>query len=106
MFTIEIVSKRDYKGNDAIYVGRPSPLGNPFTAAEDGRDAAIARFKDWLNLQWSSNNRRVCDEIIRLKTLLIKEESIKLMCWCSPKPCHADVIAKAVINLANKEVQA
>ena len=73
---------------DAVYVGRPSKWGNPFKIGRDSdRDGVIAKYADWLDCM-VFNNR------LNLNELMGKD----LVCWCSPLPCHADVL----LELANK----
>ena len=99
---VHVVHCKKYEGDDAIYVGRPSPLGNPFTVKQHGHGTAIDLYKQWLNLQYSTNNRRVIDELDRLAYMLKKDGEIVLSCWCAPKPCHADLIAQAITKLATQ----
>lgn len=77
-----------------VYIGRPSKWGNPFsekvgTLAEfrvDSREEAIAAYEIWL--------MRQSDLLSSLEELRGKT----LGCWCSPKPCHGDVL----LRLANE----
>lgn len=67
---------------DAIYVGRPTKWGNPFIVGKDGtRDEVVEKYREWLYNQWD----HLEDD---LKTLKGKD----LVCWCSPKACHADIL--------------
>ncbi len=63
--------------HDAIYVGRGSPWGNPFRIGKHGnRQQVIERFR-----------REV------LSTLdLTRLRGRHLVCFCSPLPCHADIL--------------
>lgn len=68
---------------DAIYVGRPSKWGNPFIIGSDGtREEVVDKYYKWLIPQ---KNLLAC-----LPELAGKD----LVCWCSPKPCHADILLK------------
>lgn len=69
----------------AVYVGRPSKWGNPFVVYKDGsREEIIAKYREWL----------LGSELLSdLHELTGKD----LVCWCAPKPCHADVL----LELAN-----
>jgi hypothetical protein len=68
----------------SVYVGRPSPFGNPFKLdAEADRADVIARFERWIAGQ-PVLRARVRTEL-RGKTLV---------CWCAPKACHADVLLR------------
>ena len=66
----------------ALYVGRPSPWGNPFAVTRtQSRQTAIARFKIWL------------DERLRYEPdFLTPLKGKDLVCWCAPLACHADVL--------------
>lgn len=77
---------------DAIYVGRPSKWGNPYAIGRDGtREEVIARYRIWLETM-------IYDFDILHRRLNIEELRGKdLVCWCSPLPCHADVL----LELAN-----
>ena len=96
---IKILNKRH--GNESHlnreYVGRPSVLGNPFSAKQHGgREQAILLYRRWLGLQWTSGNKKVKDELIRLANKYEIDSHLELECWCAPKPCHANVIAEAI----------
>ena len=88
----------------AIYVGRPGPLGNPFSASEHGRLEAIALYKQWLQLQYLTGNKAVIDALIGLAKILYKDKEITLSCWCAPEPCHADIIGLAIRNMINRQL--
>ncbi len=60
-----------------IYIGRPSPLGNPFRGP-----GAIRLFEEHLLATPT------------LRALLPTVRDHVLGCWCKPKPCHGDVIAR------------
>jgi len=102
---VNIVNRRTTEDNSAVYVGRPTPLGNPFTAQQEGsREVAIAKYKQWLNLQWTTLNRRVTDELKVLAKQLKRDGSITLSCWCAPESCHAEIVGDALIALINKDL--
>lgn len=90
---IKIGSKR--KGDKGVYVGRPSILGNPFTVRDYGHGVAIDMYRTWLESQLLSDTPQY-----RAIKALAEEYKAKgqltLVCWCAPKPCHAEVIAKAI----------
>jgi hypothetical protein len=79
--------------NNVVYIGRPSPLGNPFIIGKDGtRDEVIAKYSKWLyhNAQTDHRIRSALDAILQLSKT---NEVIHLVCWCAPYPCHGDVIS-------------
>ncbi len=66
-----------------VYVGRPSPFGNPFVIGRDGdRGAEIQKYRAWLMAQ-PALVERVRHELA----------GKVLGCWCAPLPCHGDVLA-------------
>lgn len=72
----------DYAG--AVYIGRPSKWGNPFALGRDGgRDEVIEKYEAWLQTQ---------PQLVEsIKTELRGRD---LVCFCSPKSCHGDVLLK------------
>ena len=74
---------------DAVYVGRPSKWGNPFTHLASSlatyrvaaRDEAVAKYRAWL---------LASPEMIALARKELRGKS--LVCWCAPAACHADVL--------------
>lgn len=72
---------------NAVYVGRPTKWGNPFSIGLHGnRQEVIELFKNYLA------NRPAL--IMSLDELKGKD----LICWCAPEPCHADIL----LELANE----
>lgn len=87
---ITIGNKR--KGDTGIYVGRPSPLGNPFVIGKDGtREEVIAKYREWF-YDYAVHTPRVQKELDRLVKLHALSGSLCLLCYCHPLACHADVI--------------
>jgi hypothetical protein len=75
-----------------IYVGRPSPLGNPYRVGQHGtREEIIARYEKWLG-----TTDAALRELIRLNEMDKAGRDLVLACWCAPLPCHADVIKKVI----------
>ena len=91
---IRVVNKRNYTG-DGEYIGRPSPLGNPFRIGEDGtREETIQKYRTWL---WEQMQQQT-PAYIELLQLAKKAERVplNLVCSCAPEPCHGDIIKKAI----------
>lgn len=82
----------------AVYIGRPSPYGNPFTIGRDGdRAAVIAKYRHWLAERPAL--------IAQAKRELVGKA---LVCWCAPEACHGDVLREVVngATLANNDTLA
>ena len=83
-----VLNKRTDRCGHALYVGRPTKWGNPFSIPHHGdRATVIAKHRAWLLLQ--------PDLMAALPELRGKD----LACWCAPQPCHADTL----LQLANQE---
>jgi len=80
---------------DAVYVGRPSKWGNPYIIGRDGtRKEVIKKYRLYLN--------HLIDAGFILTFNVDELRGKDLVCWCSPLPCHADIL----LELANgKETQ-
>lgn len=71
-----------------VYIGRPSIWGNPFEIGPDGtRAEVIEKYRQWIQTQ-----PELLSQISQLRGKV-------LGCWCSPQPCHGDILAE----LAQKE---
>lgn len=73
-----------------VYVGRGSKWGNPYSHREgtkaefvvSSRKEAIEKYEQYL-----LSNQELMDSIGELKGKV-------LGCWCSPKSCHGEILAK------------
>lgn len=103
---IKVIHKKNRdKYSDVIYVGRGSALGNPFTSIQgretmaetvvDSRKESIDRYYEHLCVEIAGKNEKICKALneIYLKAL---NGDVQLACYCSPKPCHADIIKEIV----------
>lgn len=87
-----------------IYVGRPTILGNPFKSGRDGtRDEVCDAYMEHLRRSWRSNTQ-VRNKLKGIARLVESGQRIALQCYCHPKRCHADEIAKAIEGIISKEV--
>ena len=66
-----------------VYIGRPSKWGNPFHIGTDGtREVVIAKYEAWITTQ------------PHLMAAIGELAGKRLGCYCAPKPCHGDVLAR------------
>lgn len=70
-----------------VYIGRPSPFGNPYVIGRDGtRDEVIAAFEKYFLFRVRNDPEfKAKVESLRGKTL---------GCYCKPLACHGDVIVR------------
>ena len=76
----------------AVYVGRPSKWGNPFSTKVSGSpERAVEDYRIWLRPETRSSIR---------EHLAGKD----LACWCRlDQPCHADVLLEIANSTETKE---
>lgn len=99
---VKVVNKRTHKPtkND-VYIGRPSPLGNPYSHKlnnlapfkTDSREESITKFETWFHDEICNGNEEIIQAIKAIPA------NANLVCWCAPRACHGDVIAKIVNQL-------
>ncbi len=66
----------------AVYIGRPTPYGNPFSIGKDGdRDMVLAKYIDWLHAH--------PDFVEKVRRELAGKD---LICWCAPRACHGHIL--------------
>ena len=88
-----VVNLRHEDLGDAVYVGRVSPrrglagsaFANPYKIGQDGTRAEVIQ----KYLSWLLGRQEL---LLRLPDL----RGRRLACWCSPEPCHADVLVELV----------
>jgi len=95
---IRVMNKRTYTG-PGHYIGRPSPLGNPYHVGRD-RAACIAKYEAWLK---DTPPQATLDALFDLIREHRKIGGLTLICWCAPLACHGDVLAR-LIEKYNKEL--
>lgn len=77
--------------SDAVYVGRPTKFGNPYSHLDktiakykcSSRAEAIKLYEQWLTTQPAL-----------IATIKKELKGKNLVCWCVPLACHADILIK------------
>jgi uncharacterized protein DUF4326 len=76
------------------YIGRPSRWGNPYIVGKDGtREQVVERYEKWIRGQKGLMNTI---GFLRGKSL---------GCFCTPLPCHGDVLIKILKELYPEDYQ-
>ena len=85
---MEVLNKyKDPVPENAVYIGRGSPYGNPFVIGKDGtREEVIAKHRQFLIDLIVKRNPKI------LKALDALKDDDVLVCFCKPAPCHGDTI--------------
>lgn len=89
---------------DAIYVGRPTIVGNPYSHVVstrkrpslaniivESREEAVKSYRKYFYESLKVNKE--------FRDFVMSLQGHDLVCWCAPKPCHADVIAEYLDSL-------
>jgi len=80
--------RRDPIPEGAVYVGRPSPFGNPFVIGKDGtREEVVGKYRR----RFEELTQTDPEFVLELEKL---RSATGLVCWCAPLGCHASVIAE------------
>ena len=74
-----------------VYIGRPSKWGNPFSSKQGtladfrvaSTEEALASYERWLLSQ---------PELVAMARNELRGKV--LGCWCAPKKCHGDILAR------------
>lgn len=82
-----------------VYIGRPSPLGNPIRMDEGRtREEAVYLYGEHLQEQMQAGNEKILNELERIGQMVLDDsgQPVCLVCFCAPKACHGDVIKKVI----------
>ena len=82
------------------YIGRPSALGNPFEINHIvDRIDVISAFEPWLKRKIYANDPVVASALNKIVEQVLdgSGQPVFLVCYCSPKECHGDVIKRIVL---------
>jgi hypothetical protein len=93
-----IVGKKWDKG--AHYIGRGSPLGNPFAMSNESqleRDRVCDAYESWFATKVAEKDPAVIQELRKL-WVMHKNSDVTLGCFCAPKRCHGDTIKGFLIQ--------
>jgi hypothetical protein len=72
---------------NAVYIGRGTPLGNPFVVGEHGnREECIEAFRSDVHARLDR-----WDPVLFTSLLGLRDDAL-LVCSCAPQPCHGDLI--------------
>lgn len=104
--TLWVDKKRKFSADTTqFYVGRPSPLGNPFVMKDESqRETVCKQYHEWLSAAIKHRNPDVMRELQAIVSSMINGEDCVLVCHCTPKQCHAESIAKVVASAYAKHI--
>ena len=83
----------------AINIGRPTALGNPFVMrTEADRNKVCDQYEIWFDRKVELKDPAVVLALHKIKLQGERDQYIRLGCYCSPKRCHGDTIARWLRN--------
>ena len=83
----------------AQYIGRGSPLGNPFVISIHGNRMEVCqKYKTWFYREIRIEEPILMTELQRLLKILIEKKTITLGCFCSPKQCHGETVKEYLLS--------
>lgn len=101
---IKVVNKHhghQADGDRKVYIGRGSPLGNPWPISPGfPRRAVIELYRGWLQTMIEIKNPKVIEALDEI-ALRASTGGVDLVCFCAPSPCHGDVIKEIIITKLN-----
>lgn len=90
------VGKKWDKG--AQYIGRGSPLGNPFVmrnSSIEERNRVCDEYHTYLLTAVANGDPDICRELSRLRWMALNGDLV-LGCFCAPKRCHGDSVKQVL----------
>lgn len=94
---IYVVHCKRHKGS--VYIGRPSVLGNPYPLKKgEPRGSTLDRYRKYLQKKIAQNDPDIVGELNRLADIA-ENGDLYLGCWCTPNPCHGDVIREELLKI-------
>lgn len=82
-----------------IYIGRGSPLGNPYMVKPHGpyeRGTTLQLYERHLRERIAVGDAAVCDALNEIWRRARRGERVRLMCFCAPERGHGEIIADVV----------
>jgi hypothetical protein len=90
------------------YIGRPDVLGNPWSHLRSDLATQVGSRTEAIKLYTERLDSLPDDapELVAIRELADRVragERVALECWCSPYPCHGDVLADRILKLADRK---
>lgn len=86
-----------------IYVGRGSPLGNPYPITDhQSRDCVCDKYDTYLIAAVEDRHKRIVDALNEIAHVVLNGRDVNLQCYCQGKRCHAQSIKKIIEGKINE----
>jgi len=87
--------------DEGIYAARPSVLGNPFTLDEMSREECIEEYRRHLETAMGAQSSPLRRAVEGLARRVAAGETVVLLCYCSGKACHLEVLRETIERRAS-----
>lgn len=97
---------------DDVYIGRGSPLGNPYTSINymktkadvvcDSREDSLNQYFNYITIKIKQKDSAICYELNRIYKLVKDGKNVNLVCYCVPKACHGNIVKKIIEDKIDK----
>jgi hypothetical protein len=94
VISIRVANRKNAR--EGRYVGKLTPLGNPYRVEAFGRERAVRRYREWFSRVKSEG--KVAQALAALEREAERRKTLTLLCWCVPEPCHAEVVAEEIVS--------
>lgn len=89
----QLVNLRKCRHTSFVRIDRLSQFGNPYHIGKDGdRSEVIRKYRRYFYRRLRRDKK--------FKWAVQDLKGLTLACWCTPKPCHGDVIIEYLDGLA------
>lgn len=105
-------NNEEHYGENVVYCGRGSILGNPYTHIKDkktkalfvvsNREEAIDNYSHYFDVMYGSNVD-FTNAIDSIYEKYKRGEDVYLSCYCKPQSCHCDIIVKKLTQRLVRE---
>ncbi len=103
---INVVNKYTHiKTEKDFYIGRPNPLSNIFshldvkgTIKVENRELAVSEYEKYIRKKIEQKDEKIINQLNFLYKKLLTLKEINLVCFCSPKKCHGDIVKKILLE--------
>ncbi len=114
---IKVVNKKTYELKKVYYecyVGRPNPLGNPYTHLPLDKcqakykvttpKEAVDKYRTWLAKRLA-DDQEVINAFDHLLEVYENNDynELVLICWCKPGICHGDILSNWILRITDQK---
>ena len=102
---IKKFDEKEHPEAACVNIMRPNPLGNPFFMdGEEQREISVRKFYHYLRKEYAKKDK-VYNELMSILETIKAGKDVYLICICSPRLCHGDIIKNAISGIIQNEAK-